>query len=114
MLPMNGRGAPLNALSGKITADADLVVAPGAGKALEISTINFDCTVAQGGKRVDIVGGSGVILATFSIAATGSFPTKVFDPPFRLADNTKLSADTDGTTGEFNIATGYYRASNQR
>ena len=105
---MNGWGAPKTA-SERSTADCDLIAAPGAEQNLLISTINCDVTVAEGSKVVIVAAGT-LELAQFSLGTAGSMPCKIFDPPVSIPENTKLTANTSGTTGEFLIVVGYYEA----
>lgn len=106
MLKLNGWGAPKTA-SERNTADCDLIAAPGTGKQALVSTINCDVTVAEGTKNVIVAAGA-LELAQFSLAAVGSMACKIFDPPILLDENTALTANTNGTSGEFLIVVGYY------
>ena len=90
------------------------VTEPG-NRAIEISTINVDVTVVDAGAGiVNILDSYANCLMTFPLSALVSFPTRVFDPPYRIAANTRISAVTSGTTGKFCAVVGYYQATNER
>jgi len=85
-----------------LTADGDIIAAPGSGYKILLMTVNFGCSVAESGKKADFYEESATeVLGTVNLGAVESSGGIDFAPTgYLFAENKAFKCDTNGSTGK--------------